>query len=182
MPEYRRSYVPGGTYFFTVVSFRRLPILTAQQSRDLLHASWEDVRSRFPFTTVAICLLPDHLHCVWTLPDGDADYSTRWREIKRLFSKGISQSLEQKEPDSLSRQNRHEATVWQRRFWEHSIRDEEDLNRHIDYIHYNPVKHGLVEQVVDWEWSSFHRYVKLGYYVPKWGAAIENRFEGFWGE
>lgn len=164
MPEYRRFYLPGGTYFFTVVTLHRQPIFTAPQARSLLRQAWLDMSSRYPFHTIAIVLLPDHLHCIWTLPEGDSDYSVRWSEIKRLFSKKYRavNSLSPNQSDSQAK--RSEAGVWQRRFWEHTIRDEADLNRHIEYIHYNPVKHGLVQREVDWKWSSIHQYIKMGYF------------------
>jgi putative transposase len=144
MPEYRRSRIEGGTYFFTIVTYNRLPILTTDTARSLLHQAWLDVRERFPFTLDAVCLLPDHIHCIWILPEDDADFSNRWKEIKRLFTKGYLQHVGTGEERNESRRSRGEAAIWQRRFWEHTIRDDQDLNRHRDYIHYNPVKHGLV--------------------------------------
>jgi putative transposase len=173
MPDYRRSWIPGGTFFFTVVTFRRLPILTTPDGRGLLRSAWQDVRGRFPFTTVAVCLLPDHLHCIWTLPEGEVNFSVRWKEIKRQFTKGYLECVGPGEQRNESRLKRGEASIWQRRFWEHTIRDEADFNRHLDYIHYNPVKHGLVKRVCDWPWSSFHRYVRMGWYAKDWGGAVE---------
>jgi putative transposase len=173
MPQYRRSRLEGGTYFFTVVTYDRLPILMTAKARELLRSAWVDVRERFPFSVDAVCLLADHLHCIWVLPEGDANFSVRWKEIKRLFTKGY---LDQVGPGGIrnaSRMSRSEAAIWQRRFWEHTIRDEEDLNRHRDYIHYNPVKHGLVQSASAWPWSSFHRYVRMGYYARDWGEGIE---------
>jgi putative transposase len=131
-----------------------------------------DVRERFPFGIDAVCLLPEHIHCIWTLPEGDANYSLRWKEIKRLFTKGYLEQIGSGEFRNESRLSRGEAAVWQRRFWEHTIQDEGDLNRHRDYIHYNPVKHGLVHSVVEWPWSSFHKYVRLGYYDTGWGETV----------
>jgi len=131
------------------------------------------VRGRFPFTIDAVCLLPDHIHCIWRLPDGDADYSVRWKEIKRLFSRSYIDQVNPGDLRNESRVSRGEAAIWQRRFWEHLIRDEEDYSRHLDYIHYNPVKHGLVQRVSAWPWSSFHRYVSMGYYEMGWGEAIK---------
>jgi putative transposase len=171
MPDYRRWLFPGGTFFFTVVSFNRLPIFTTEPARHVLHDAWKDVEKRFPFTTVAICLLPDHLHCIWTLPDGDGRTSIRWKEIKRLFTKSYLEVVGPGSDRNTSRLKRGEAAIWQRRFWEHVIINEVDLNHHLDYIHYNPVKHGLVEKPVDWPWSSFHRYVQEGYYPPDWGTS-----------
>jgi len=157
MPEYRRPEIAGGTFFFTVVTFNRLPILTGDTARKLLHFAWLDTARRFPFITHAVVLLPTHLHCIWTLPEGDANFSVRWKEIKRLFSKGYLAQIGPGEARNASRQRRGEAAIWQRRFWEHTLRDEADLNRHVDYIHFNPVKHGLVKRAADWPWSSFHR-------------------------
>ena len=161
MPEYRRSYVEGGTYFFTVVTYLRQPILTSEPARRILRQAWSEVKQRFPFETIAVCLLPEHIHCIWRLPAGDADYSTRWKEIKRRFSHRYLEKIEIDTPQSESRIKRNEAAIWQRRFWEHVIRDERDYERHADYIHYNPVKHGYVTKVADWPYSSFARYVKM---------------------
>jgi putative transposase len=169
MPNYRRSY-NGSTYFFTVVTYHRRPILTAEATRNVLHAAWVDVHKRHPFTTDAICLLPEHIHCIWTIPEGDTNYSLRWKEIKRLFTKGYLDRVGPGEDRNPSRQVRGEAALWQRRFWEHTIRDRADFNLHMDTIHYNPVKHGLVQRVCEWPWSSFHRYVEQGYYSRGWGA------------
>jgi putative transposase len=173
MPDYRRAKLTGGSYFFTVVTFNRLPILTAAAAHKLLHDAWVNTRERFPFQTEAVVLLPDHLHTIWTLPEGDANFSVRWKEIKRLFTRDYLQQIGPGEYRNESRQKRGEAAIWQRRFWEHTLRDEADLNRHLDYIHYNPVKHRLVKRVTDWPWSSFHRYVRMGYYASDWGEEME---------
>ena len=178
MPEYRRSLIEGGTYFFTVVTYNRRPILTSTEARKLLRSAWMDVCGRFPFATNAVCLLPDHIHCIWTLPDRDINYSVRWKEIKRLFTKSYLEQIGPGDIRSESRVRRGEAAIWQRRFWEHTIRDQTDLNHHLDYIHYNPVKHGLVQTVSDWPWSSFHRYVKMGYYETNWGEAVGQEVKG----
>jgi putative transposase len=169
MPEYRRSFIPGGTFFFTVVTYNRSPILIQSDARRILRQAWLEVQCRFPFTTNALCLLPDHLHCIWTLPEYNANFSVRWKEIKRLFSKEYGRIVKSNALLTPSREKRKETAIWQRRFWEHTIRDEGDYNRHLDYIHYNPVKHSLVDQVRDWQWSSFHRYVRMGYYEKEWG-------------
>ena len=166
MPVYRRALIEGGSYFFTVVTYNRRKILIDLRARELLREAWESVQLKFPFSIPAICLLPDHIHCIWTLPEGDANYSLRWKEIKRLFT---NRYLEHVGPGAIrneSHQRSGEAAIWQRRFWEHVLRDEEDFNRHVDYIHFNPVKHGLVKEMEEWPWSSFHRYQKMGYY-PK---------------
>ena len=169
MSRYRRWRVDGGTYFFTVVTYRRQPLLTSDIGRALLRDALRRVRQRRPFKVVAIVLLPDHLHTLWELPHGDDDYSTRWRQIKTLVARALPRPIDPTNTLSASRRWRGEHGVWQRRFYEHSCRDEADLKRLVDYIHVNPVKHQLVERVSDWPWSSFHRYVRLGEYPPDWG-------------
>jgi putative transposase len=129
-----------------------------------LREAIEETRSRRPYETIAFCLLFEHLHCIWKLPENDADYSKRWSSIKGHFSRTyLSLSGQHRQPSS-SRARKGEVCIWQRRFWEHQIRDENDLQRHVDYIHYNPVKHGLVHCVEDWPWSTYHKYVKEGFY------------------
>ena len=176
MSNYLRLKIPGGTYFFTLVTYLRRPFLTTSICRSILRAAWLDVSNRFPFETIAVCLLPDHIHCIWSLPEGDPDFSMRWREIKRLFTKEYQSSIRTSGERSDSRVERAEAAIWQRRFWEHLIRGEDDLHSHLDYIHYNPVKHGLVKSAADWPWSSFQRYVKLGYYDARWGEGVGKIF------
>ena len=165
MPDYRRWYQPGGTWFFTVNLLDRRSS-TLVDHTDLLRRAFRRVRAKYPFDMLAIVVLPNHLHCIWTLPPNDADFSKRWRLIKARFSRELSGHG----PGSRSRCKRRERGVWQRRFWEHSIRDENDLNRHINYIHYNPVKHGLLPSPIDWPHSSFHRYVRLGILPTHWSA------------
>jgi putative transposase len=177
MPEYRRFMVEGGTYFFTVVTFNRLPILTPEKAREILRIAWKNTQERFPFKTDAICLLPNHLHCIWSLPEGDQNYSVRWKEIKRLFTKGYLTQIGPGETRNESRVKRNEAAIWQRRFWEQTIRDDRDFNQHVDYIHYNPVKHGLVKNAIDWPWSSLHRYLRSGYYSNEWGSQIDDEIK-----
>lgn len=138
---------------------------------ELLREAFREVRTTRPFAMDAVVILPDHLHCIWTLPQGDADFSTRWRRIKGIFSRGI----EFGERLTPRRQIKRERGVWQRRFWEHVIRDEPDLAAHLDYIHYNPVKHGYVPRVVDWPYSSFHLHVKSGVYPADWTASPETQ-------
>jgi putative transposase len=169
MPDYRRWYVPGGTYFFTVVTHERRPLFSDETARRFLRKSIKTIQQSRPFTLFAICLLPDHLHCVWTLPEGDANYSTRWRRIKEEFTtpwiaRGGPEGFR-----SASRRSKEERGVWQRRFWEHTVADDEDLKRCVDYIHWNPRKHRLVANVKDWPWSSFHRFVSAGEYAADWG-------------
>jgi putative transposase len=178
MPEYRRIWIEGGTFFFTLVTYQRRPFLTEPLSRELLHAAWENVNRRFPFTTQAICLLPDHLHCIWSLPENDRNYALRWGEIKKIFTKTWHKQIGKTWPDEFSRLKRGEGAIWQRRFWEHAIRDEQDYENHLNYIHYNPVKHRLVKSPKDWPWSSFHRYVQQGFYDRDWGADVAEEYRG----
>jgi len=163
MTDYRRYRVKGGTYFFTVNLVERKRKLLVEQI-DLLRDSFRLVKKDHPFHIDAIVILPDHLHTVWTLPAGDDDFSLRWRQIKSAFSRCI----ESGERISKSRTKKQERGIWQRRFWEHAIRDERDYANHLDYIHFNPVKHKLVNRVIDWPYSSFHRYVRLGMYPVDW--------------
>jgi putative transposase len=179
MPEYRRVREDGGIYFFTVVTYQRLPILTNEPCREILHQVWQDTQKRFPFATIAVCLLPDHIHTIWKLPEGDANYSLRWREIKRLFTKAYLHEVGPGEARNASRQKRGEAAVWQRRFWEHTISDEIDLENHIDYLHYNPIKHGYVKKASEWQWSSFQRFVDKGVYDIDWIGGEEGRLSKF---
>jgi putative transposase len=170
MPQYLRAVVPGGTFFFTVTLLeRRRNLLT--EHLDLLRAAFKAARQRRPFTVEAIVILPDHLHCIWTLPSGDADFSIRWHDIKARFAAQIPPG----ERLSERRRRKGERGIWQRRFWEHVIRDERDYERHVDYLHYNPVKHGHVTRVADWPYSSFHRYVKRGIYNLEWAADADVR-------
>ena len=169
MPEYRRLLIQGGMYFFTVVSNERRPILTSQRNVDLLRRCFISTSKDHPFSLDAIVILPDHLHTIWTLPAGDSDFSTRWRLIKGAFSRHFQLEGER---ISDSRARKAERGVWQRRFWEHAIRDQEDLNRHVDYIHYNPVKHGLASSPGTWRYSSFSSFVRRGCYEPDWGASV----------
>jgi putative transposase len=141
-----------------------------------LRKSYRIVRERRPFETIAICILPDHIHAIWELPDGDADFSARWSLIKSGFSRGLEER-----PRSPSKIVRREKGIWQRRYWEHVIRDEADLARHIDYVHFNPVKHGHVTRVADWRPSSFHRYVEQGLLPKDWGGDIQE-ITGAFGE
>ena len=165
MPQYIRAFVPGGTFFFTVTLLeRRRRLLT--ENIDKLREVFKEARQRRPFTVDAIVILPDHLHCIWMLPSGDADFSTRWHDIKARFAAQIPRG----ERLSGQRLKKGERGIWQRRFWEHVILDERDYELHIDYIHYNPVKHGHVTRVADWPHSSFHRYVQRGIYDLEWAA------------
>jgi len=168
MADYRRMYELGGMYFFTVVTHRRRDLFSNDKARECLRMSISQIRAQRPFEMVASVLLPDHLHCIWKLPDGDADFSTRWACIKKEFSKlWIAQCAGEIEV-SNARKSHREVGVWQRRFWEHRIRNEDDMICHVNYIHYNPVKHGVVRCPHDWAHSSFHRWVKDGYYRADW--------------
>lgn len=173
MPNYRRAQVPGGTFFFTVVTHHRQEFLVEPLARAILRSALRDVRQRFPFTLEAIVLLPDHLHCVMTLPRGDADFPVRWNQIKGGFTREWLAAGGSESGRSASRVSKRERGVWQRRGYEHCCRDEDDLKRCVDYVHINPLRHGLVERVRDWPWSSFHRYVRLREYSEDWGNAAE---------
>ena len=170
MPNYRRADAPGGCYFFTVVTYRRQHFLTDDDCRVWLREAVLKTRQRHPFTVDAWVLLPDHLHCIWTLPENDNDFSVRWNGIKKRFTSLAKQRLHKPEWMNASRRKHREGTIWQRRFWEHQIRDGNDYQRHVDYTHYNPVKHGWVKAVNDWPYSTFHRYVKHGIYPANWGG------------
>jgi putative transposase len=168
MSNYRRDWLPGGTYFFTLILANRRSRLLVE-AIPLLHRVYAEAARRLPFHTVAICVLPDHLHAIWTLPEGDSDFAQRWALIKSGFSRALPASVE----ISASKSRRRQKGIWQRRFWEHRIRDEEDLARHVDYIHFNPVKHGLVRQVSAWPYSSFHRYVARGMLPVDWAGRAD---------
>ena len=169
MTAYRRNFVPGGCFFFTVnLAERKLSLLT--EHVDLLRAAFRETHRRHPFAIEAIVILPDHLHTVWTLPEGDADFATRWQLIKSAFSRRLPSN----ERISQSRSAKGERGIWQRRYWEHAIRDENDFVRHVDYVHINPVKHGLVDRVRDWAASSFHRHVELGNYPADWAGDLSD--------
>jgi len=168
MSNYRRAWVPGGTYFFTVALANRRSRLLVD-AIPLLRKVYVEAGNRLPFQTVAICVLPDHLHAIWTLPEGDSDFAQRWALIKSGFSRALPAAVN----ISASKSRKREKGIWQRRFWEHRIRDDEDLARHVDYIHCNPIKHGLVTQVSDWPYSSFHRHVARGVLPVGWAGRAE---------
>ncbi len=169
--KYRRLYREGGTYFFTVVTENRRPILIS--NIDNLRSAFRHVKKRHPFSIDAIVILPDHLHAIWKLPENDSDFSTRWMLIKKRFSSFLYDF-----PVSTIKKSRREKGIWQRRFWEHLIRNDEDLKRHYDYIHYNPVKHGYVSKPADWQYSSFHSCVQKGLYPLHWGQIEPENIEG----
>ncbi len=171
MRRYVRAYTPGATYFFTVNLAVRGSNALLVDHIDALRSVIRAVRHRHPFTIPAVVVMPDHLHALWTLPTDDADFSTRWALIKAGFSRALARG----EHVSPSRVGKGERGIWQRRFWEHQIRDEADFARHVDYIHYNPVKHGHVERVAQWPHSSFHRFVRAGILTADWAAAPGQR-------
>ncbi len=165
--RYRRANAANATYFFTVnLAERNKSLLT--ENIDLLRAVMRKVKQRHPFIIVAMVILPDHLHTLWTLPEGDADYPMRWSLIKSGFSRAIAKT----ECINASRIGRRERGIWQRWYWEHQIRDETDLQRHVDYIHSNPVKHGHAGQASDWPYSSIHRYIRAGKLPLDWGGQL----------
>jgi putative transposase len=170
MVLYRRAIIPGGTFFFTITTQDRIPILCDKRARDALRRAMRGCASRWFYRCEAIVLLPDHLHAVWTLPDGDSDYSRRWAWIKKEFTKAWLAAGGEELPPSRGMRHEGRRGVLQPGFWEHAIRDDSDLVRHLDYIHYNPVKHGFARRSRDWPWSSFHRYVRSGDYPEDWGS------------
>ena len=171
MPNYQRWHLAGETYFFTVVAHERRPIFTRPAGLIALRQAFRIVRRRFPFELNAIVVLPDHLHAICTLPLCDGDYSTRWSRIKREFTDRFLAAGESEGRVSASRMKRQERGVWQRRFWEHLCRSSEDLEAHFNYLHWNPVKHGLTPSPWEWRRSSFRRYVRLGWYAPTWASS-----------
>lgn len=170
MSRYRRSTAQGATFFFTLNTFRRQPLLPHDPVRAALREALKDVGSRLPFKIHAWVLLPDHLHCIWELPPGDAAFGLRWGQIKSHVTRACGNGLADLPGLSASRKKRHEGALWQRRFWEHQIRDEADFARHADYIHWNPVKHGHACRAGEWPYSTFHRYVRMGVYARDWGG------------
>jgi putative transposase len=175
LPNYRRIFRPGGTYFFTLVTAARAPLFADERARSLLHDAFAGVRRDRPFELDAIVLLPDHLHAIWTLADGDADFSRRWASVKARFTHAWLSEGGAEQSVAPGRAGKAGRGVWQERFWEHTVRDQEDLNRHLDYIHYNPVKHGLAACPHQWEWSSFSRWVAKSGYEADWQCCCEDR-------
>jgi putative transposase len=175
MPHYLRARIDGGTYFFTVTLADRSSNLLVQET-DRFRRAYRAIQELLPLETVAICILPDHLHAIWSLPVGDVDYPRRWNLIKGGFSRGLPAAVR-----SPSKVAKREKGIWQRRYWEHVIRDEADLVRHVDYIHFNPVKHGLVSRVCDWPHSFFHSHVKRGDLPLDWGGDM-HPWPGTFGE
>jgi putative transposase len=184
MSDYRRFFVPGGMFFFTVVTCSRRPILATVEGRQFLRNSILKVAHERSFELFATVLLPDHWHLVMQLPEGDADYSTRMKRIKEEFTRAWVEAGLPEAPVTPARFAKGERGVWQPRFWEHTIEDEFDLERCVDYIHWNPRKHNLVKRVRDYSWSSFHRFVRAGQYDLDWGGVEPSSYIGHseWGE
>lgn len=174
MPDYRRYRVPGGTYFFTVNLLERHTNDLLIRHIDIFRSVVQETPKRWPFYIDAWVVLPEHLHCMWTLPVGDDDNANRWRVIEQRFSKDLPIT----ERRSAACVARGERGIWQRRFWEHVIWDDADYAAHIDYCHTNPVKHGLVKQVSDWPYSTFHRHVEQGLYPLNWATFPNINFVG----
>lgn len=167
MSRYRPSQT-GSTYFFTIVAHGRRPIFCNPVIRTSLARAVQFVRETRPFVVDAWVILPDHMHCMWTLPDGDVDYAARWLALKRYVASDVGRRLQESAFAAPSPHHRREVTLWQRQFWEHPIHDQADFERHMDYIHFDPVKHGQVARVQDWPHSTFHRHVQEGTYAPDW--------------
>ncbi len=185
MPNYRRAIFKGGCYyFFTVVINDRKEILTTPIGYDCFQYAWGRLLRERPVDPIALCLLPNHLHTIWKMPDGDADFSIRWAMFKGLFTKAYRKRGGLEGKTTFSRVRKREAAVWQRRFWEHQIRDRLDLKKHFDYIHFNPVKHGHVKCVSDWPYSTYHKYLKSGWYQGTQGLEYVRNIqeENFGGE
>ena len=172
MPQYRRSRLPGGRFFFTVVTEQRQRLLTEDPVRLALRQAIQAVRRQRPFRIEGWVLLPDHLHAIWTLPSDDDDHATRWRLIKRRVTHQLGGACHNPAVMTERRRKKGQGSLWQHRYWEHCLRDEDDMRRHLDYLHFNPVKHGLVARVVDWQWSTFHRYLADGAYPMDWGGTV----------
>jgi putative transposase len=170
MADYHRYYVPGGQVFFTVVTKGRAGFLCHPIARKILGERIRECRARWPFSVDAIVLLPDHLHTLWQLPEDDDDYSLRWAWIKKEFTKAWLAAGGAENAVSAARRRRGDRGIWQPRFWEHQIKDEGDFEQHLNYIHYNPVKHGLVAGPKDWPHSSFRRWVDCGVYPLDWAS------------
>ena len=174
MPNYRRMYVPGGIYFLTLVTHLRRPLFKESDNINLLRAATAKIKAEKPFEIIAAVVLPDHLHFLWQLPSNDSDYSQRVSRLKVIFTRAYKTNNSLSGEISASRLKHRESNIWQRRFWEHVIRDEADLQHHLDYIHYNPVKHGLVSCPHLWSHSSFSRWVKRDRYSQDWCCVCQS--------
>ncbi len=176
MSNYRRAKIAGGTYFFTVVTENRAPIFQNERAAKLLGRVLREAQQRWPFRVEAMVLLPDHLHAMWSLPRGDLAYSKRWGWIKKEFTQAYLRAGGTQQVVSSSRSDHRRSGIWQRKFWERCVRDEEEFATYLDYIHWNPVKHNHVTAPAAWPYSTFHRWVQAGHYHPDWGTVpIEER-------
>ncbi len=173
MPNYRRRRIEGGQYFLTLATHQRRRILCNSLARSLLRKAIAAEQARRPFRLDAVVLLPDHVHMLLTLPYGDVDYSTRVAQIKKRFTHEWLLAGGSEGYPTASRQRQRIRGVWEKRFWEHTIADRRDFVRHLDYIHVNPVKHGLVQWPKDWPWSTFRQYVRKGTYEPDWCGNVD---------
>ncbi|MEM8671362.1 MAG: transposase [Planctomycetota bacterium] len=171
MPSFRRAFVPGGTYFFTIVTYQRQPLFQHTRAVSLLGETIRQCIRQWPLAVKAIVLLPDHWHTIWSLPSGDSDYSKRIGWLKKEFTKRWITAGGQEKSTTASQRDQRRRGIWQPRFWEHTIEDEHDFERHFDYIHWNPVKHGYSHCPSDWPWSSFHGWVERGVYSNRWGCS-----------
>jgi len=175
MSDYHRAYSPGGTFFFTVVTHDRQAFLCDTDARAHLRAVMQECRRTWPFEIQALVLLPDHLHTIWTLPEGDSDFSRRWGWIKKTFTQRWLACGHPAIKVSETKARRRRRGVWQVRFWEHEIRDERDMKAHFDYIHFNPVRHGLAHCPHAWPYSTFSKWVAQGEYSRDWSCACDGR-------
>ena len=175
MPEYRRAYVSGGSYFLTLLTYNRTPLFQAPENIPRIREAIKMVKSEMPFDILGAVTLPDHLHFIWTLPPDDVAYPIRVGRLKALFTRMLPTNQRPATALPKSRRKRRESGVWQRRYWEHALRDEEDFQRHLDYIHYNPVKHGYAQCPHSWPSSSFHQWVKNGGYNLNWCCRCEEK-------
>lgn len=185
MPNYRRNRVPSGAYFLTFCTYARRNILTTDLGRDCLRESFEEVRDSMAFTLVAMVLLPDHIHLILILPSGDDNFSTRIKRIKHGFSRRWLDGGGTEATVTAAQKRKGLRGVWQPRFWEHTVRDDEDMERCVDYIHWNPRKHELATRIADWPYSTFHQFVKRGQYENHWGGEAPESLQGMdlkWGE
>jgi len=175
MSQYRRFYREGCTVFLTIVTYKRINLFKNPDNIDKLRLAIAKVKKEKLFDILGAVILPDHLHFLWTLPPNDSNYSQRVSRMKVLFTRSIGRNIASLKDISQSRRKHRESNVWQRRFWEHTIRDEQDLEKHLEYIHYNPVKHGLVSCPHFWPYSSFHQWVKQGVYSMEWGCCCQGK-------
>jgi putative transposase len=175
MSEYRRNYIQGGTFFLTLVTCDRIPIFSNPENIHKLRVATSTTRTEMPFEIVGAVVLPEHIHFLWTLPPNDSNYSKRIGRLKVLFTRSLHGKNNLPQDVSISRQKHRESNVWQRRFWEHTIRDDEDFVKHLDYIHYNPVKYGLVSCPHQWEYSSFNKWRDRGVYSVEWCCSCSGK-------